>query len=172
MLRHLQLMTGVEPMNIPFDDRETISIFTSLDALNIKNPDYKFTHGTYAIPEFGTHFTRGMLDDIKPTTVSALIKMSGFSHGTAVWQGNGQDLIRNGTATIDELISSRDDIMRYLILHGVEKQQSFKIMEKVRKNKVLSDEELDLMKSNGVPDWYIQSCETLKYLFPRAHASA
>ena len=172
MLRHLQLMTGVEPMNIPFDDRETISIFTSLDALNIKNPDYKFTHGTYAIPEFGTHFTRGMLDDIKPTTVSALIKMSGFSHGTAVWQGNGQDLIRNGTATIDELISSRDDIMRYLILHGVEKQQSFKIMEKVRKNKVLSDEELDLMKSKGVPDWYIQSCETLTYLFPRAHASA
>ncbi len=172
LLRHLQNLTGVEPMRIPFDDKETLSIFTSLDALNIKNPDYKFTHGTYAIPEFGTNFTRGMLDDIKPTTVSALIKMSGFSHGTAVWQGNGQDLIRQGTATIDELISSRDDIMRYLILKGIEKSTAFKIMEKVRKNKVLTEEELNLMKEHGVPDWYIWSCETLTYLFPRAHASA
>lgn len=172
LLRHLQNLTGVEPMSIPFDDPKTISIFTSLDALNIINPDYKFTHGTYAIPEFGTSFTRGMLDDIKPTTVSALIKMSGFSHGTLVWQGNGQDLIRNKTATIDDLISSRDDIMRYLILHGVENKMAFKIMEKVRKNKVLTEEELELMKSHGVPDWYIWSCETLTYLFPRAHASA
>jgi len=172
LLRHLQLMTGVEPMSIPLDDKETLSIFTSLDALNIKNPDYKFTHGTYAIPEFGTNFTRGMLDDIHPTTVSALIKMSGFSHGTLVWQGNGQDLIRSKTATIDELISSRDDIMNYLILKGIENEAAFKIMEKVRKNKTLTDEDLELMKSHGVPDWYIWSCETLTYLFPRAHASA
>ena len=172
LIRHLQVMTGVDPMSIPLDDKRTLSIFTSLDELNIKNPDYKFTHGTYAIPEFGTNFTRGMLDDIKPTTVSALIKMSGFSHGTLVWQGNGQDLIRNGKATIDELISSRDDIMRYLILHGIENGTAFKIMEKVRKNKVLSDEDLELMKRHGVPDWYIWSCETLTYLFPRAHASA
>ncbi|MBQ0004244.1 MAG: PolC-type DNA polymerase III [Clostridiales bacterium] len=172
LLRHLQNLTGVEPMSIPFDDKDTLSIFTSLDALKITNPDYKFTHGTYAIPEFGTNFTRGMLDDIKPTTVSALIKMSGFSHGTLVWQGNGQDLIRNGTATIDELISSRDDIMRYLILKGIENGKAFKIMEKVRKNKELSEDELELMKSHGVPDWYIWSCRTLTYLFPRAHASA
>lgn len=172
LLRHLQNLTGVEPMSIPFDDKETLSIFTSLDALKIKNPDYKFTHGTYAIPEFGTHFTRGMLDDVKPTTVSALIKMSGFSHGTLVWQGNGQDLIRNGTATIDELISCRDDIMRYLILKGIDNSSAFKIMEKVRKNKVLTEDELNLMREHGVPEWYIWSCETLTYLFPRAHAAA
>lgn len=172
LIRHLQLMTGVEPMSIPLDDPKTISIFTSLDALEIKNPDYKFVHGTYGIPEFGTHFTRQMLDDIKPTTVSALIKMSGFSHGTNVWAGNAQELIRNGTATVDEVISARDDIMRYLILKGIDKSSAFKIMETVRKNRVLSEDDLNLMKEHGVPDWYIWSCETLEYLFPRAHASA
>ena len=172
LIRHLQNMTGVEPMTIPLDDPKTISIFTSLDALEIKNPDYKFTHGTYGIPEFGTHFTRQMLDDIKPTTVSALIKMSGFSHGTNVWTGNAQDLIRQGTATVDEVISARDDIMNYLILKGVENSDAFRIMETVRKNRVLTEDDLKIMKDHGVPDWYIWSCETLEYLFPRAHASA
>ncbi len=172
MVRHLQDMTGVDPMTINLGDKKTLSIFTSLDALEIKNPDYKFTHGTYAIPEFGTNFTRQMLDDIKPTTVSALIKMSGFSHGTAVWTGNAQDLIRNKVATIDEVISSRDDIMNYLILKGVPNRDAFKIMETVRKNRQLSDEQLNMMKEHDVPAWYIKSCETLEYLFPRAHASA
>ena len=172
MVRHLQDMTGVDPMSINLGDKRTLSIFTSLDELNITNPDYKFVHGTYAIPEFGTNFTRQMLDDIKPTTVSALIKMSGFSHGTAVWTGNAQDLIRNRTATIDEVISSRDDIMNYLILKGLPNKDSFKIMETVRKNKELSEEQLSMMKEHGVPAWYIQSCKTLEYLFPRAHASA
>ena len=101
------------------DDRKTLSIFTSLDELNIKNENYKFTHGTYAIPEFGTNFTRQMLDDIKPDTVEALIKMSGFSHGTDVWTNNAQDLIRNKTATISEVISCRDDIMTFLISKGL-----------------------------------------------------
>ena len=172
LIRHLQVMTGVDPMEIPLDDRETLSIFTSLDALHIKNPEYKFTHGTYAIPEFGTNFTRGMLDDIHPTTVSALIKMSGFSHGTDVWTNNAQDLLRNGTATIDEVISCRDDIMNFLISKGLPNGDAFKIMEIVRKNRVLSQEQLDMMKDHGVPDWYIWSCETLKYMFPRAHAAA
>ncbi len=172
LIRHLQVMTGVDPMTIPLDDKETISIFTSLDALKIKNENYKFTHGTYAIPEFGTNFTRGMLDDIHPTTVSALIKMSGFSHGTDVWTNNAQELIRNGTATIDEVIACRDDIMNYLIAHGLENGDAFKIMEIVRKNRVLSEEQLQNMKDHGVPDWYIWSCETLKYMFPRAHAAA
>lgn len=172
LIRHLQNMTGVEPMKIPLDDPKTISIFTSLDALEIKNPDYKFTHGTYGIPEFGTHFTRQMLDDIKPTTVSALIKMSGFSHGTNVWTGNAQDLIRQGIATVDEVISARDDIMNYLILKGIDNSSAFKIMETVRKNRELSEDDLKLMKDHGVPDWYIWSCKTLEYLFPRAHASA
>ena len=172
LIRHLQNMTGVEPMKIPLDDPKTISIFTSLDALEIKNPDYRFTHGTYGIPEFGTHFTRQMLDDIKPTTVSALIKMSGFSHGTNVWTGNAQDLIRQGIATVDEVISARDDIMNYLILKGIDNSSAFKIMETVRKNRELSEDDLKLMKEHGVPDWYIWSCKTLEYLFPRAHASA
>ena len=172
LIRHLQVMTGVDPMNIPLDDRETLSIFTSLDALKIKNENYRFTHGTYAIPEFGTNFTRGMLDDIHPTTVSALIKMSGFSHGTAVWTGNAQDLLRNGTATIDEVISCRDDIMNFLIKKGLPNGDAFKIMEIVRKNRVLSEEQLNMMKDHGVPDWYIWSCETLQYMFPRAHAAA
>jgi len=172
LIRHLQVMTGVDPMNIPLDDRETLSIFTSLDALKIKNENYRFTHGTYAIPEFGTSFTRGMLDDIHPTTVSALIKMSGFSHGTAVWTGNAQDLLRNGTATIDEVISCRDDIMNFLIKKGLPNGDAFKIMEIVRKNRVLSEEQLNMMKDHGVPDWYIWSCETLQYMFPRAHAAA
>lgn len=172
LIRHLQVMTGVDPMTIPLDDKKTLSIFTSLDALNIKNPEYRFTHGTYAIPEFGTNFTRNMLDDIHPTTVSALIKMSGFSHGTDVWTNNAQDLLRAGTATIDEVISCRDDIMNFLIAKGLDNSDAFKIMEIVRKNKVLSQEQLDMMKEHGVPDWYIWSCETLKYMFPRAHAAA
>lgn len=172
LIRHLQLMTGVDPMEIPLDDQRTLSIFTKLDELKIKNPDYRFTHGTYAIPEFGTNFTRNMLDDIKPTTVSALIKMSGFSHGTDVWTNNAQELIRNKTATIDEVISCRDDIMNYLIKKGLDNSDAFHIMEFVRKNKVLSEEDLANMRSHGVPEWYIWSCDTLKYMFPRAHAAA
>ena len=172
MIRHLQVMTGVDPMEIPLDDPKTISIFTSLDELHIKNENYRFTHGTYAIPEFGTNFTRQMLDDIKPDTVEALIKMSGFSHGTDVWTNNAQDLIRNKTATISEVISCRDDIMTFLISKGLDNADAFKIMEIVRKNRVLSEEQLNNMKEHGVPDWYIQSCETLKYMFPRAHAAA
>jgi len=172
MIRHLQDMTGVDPMSISLDDEKTLSIFTSLDELKIKNENYKFTHGTYAIPEFGTNFTRQMLDDIKPDTVEALIKMSGFSHGTDVWTNNAQDLIRNKTATISEVISCRDDIMTFLISKGLDNADAFKIMEIVRKNKQLSDEQLAMMKEHGVPDWYIKSCETLKYMFPRAHAAA
>ena len=172
LIRHLQVMTGVDPMNIPLDDRETLSIFTSLDALKIKNENYRFTHGTYAIPEFGTNFTRGMLDDIHPTTVSALIKMSGFSHGTDVWTNNAQELLRKGTATIDEVISCRDDIMNFLIKKGLPNGDAFKIMEIVRKNRTLSEDQLNMMKDHGVPEWYIWSCETLKYMFPRAHAAA
>lgn len=171
-LRHLQDMTGIEPKSIPLDDKETMSIFTSLDALNIKDEDYKFEHATYAIPEFGTHFTRGMLDTIKPTTYSELVKMSGFSHGTKVWQENAEDLIKKGVASMSEVISCRDDIMNYLISKGVEDSQAFSIMEHVRKNKELTPEELDVMRTHNVPEWYITSCRTLEYLFPRAHAAA
>lgn len=172
ILRHLQDMTGIDPKSVPLDDKETMSIFTSLDALKIKINDYKFKHGTYAIPEFGTHFTRGMLDTIKPTTYSELVKMSGFSHGTKVWQENAEDLIKNGIAGIDDVISCRDDIMNYLIIKGIDESVAFSIMEHVRKNKDLTDDELEVMRSHDVPEWYINSCRTLQYLFPRAHAAA
>lgn len=173
MIRHLQDMTGVDPLKIDIADKKTLSIFTSIDALNILDPDeYEFKHGTYGIPEFGTNFTRGMLDAIQPKTISALIKISGFSHGTDVWTNNAEDLIKSGVATIEELISCRDDIMNYLIIKGVDKSNAFRIMEDVRKNRELKQDELDIMKKHGVPDWYVESCRTLKYLFPRAHAAA
>lgn len=172
MIKHLQDMTGVDPLKIKLDDPATISIFTSLDALNIKNPDYRFKHGTFAIPEFGTNFTRAMLDDVQPKTISALIKISGFSHGTDVWTNNAQDIIKNNIAGIDEVISCRDDIMNYLINKGLDNSDAFRIMEDVRKNRELKEDELELMYSHGVPEWYVESCRTLKYLFPRAHAAA
>lgn len=172
MIRHLQDMTGIDPLKIDLADKKVLSIFTSIDALNIQNKNYKFTHGTYAIPEFGTNFVRQMLDDVKPTTVSELIKISGFSHGTDVWTNNAQDLIRNKTATMNEVISCRDDIMKYLMDKGLENSDAFRIMEIVRKNRELTEDDLKLMKTHGVPGWYVQSCETLKYMFPRAHAAA
>ncbi|MBR0374442.1 MAG: PolC-type DNA polymerase III [Mogibacterium sp.] len=173
MIRHLQLMTGVDPMTIPLDDKATLSLFTSTDALHITNPDYQFVHGTYGVPEFGTKATRVMLDEVRPTTVSELIKISGFAHGTNVWANNVQDLLHNGVATMEEVISSRDDIMNFLISKGVENSTAFKIMEVVRKNKrELNEEEIAVMTEHGVPEWYIWSCNTLEYLFPRAHATA
>lgn len=172
LLRHLQTMTGVDPMSIPLDDAKTLELFTSLKPLDIKIKNYKIKHGTLAIPEFGTRFTRQMLDDIEPRTISALIKMAGLAHGTGVWKGNAQDLILNKTASVDEIITTRDDIMNYLISLGMENSRAFSIMEKVRKNKSLSAEDVSLMKKHGVPDWYLKSCETLEYLFPRAHAAA
>lgn len=172
MIRQLQDMTGVDPLGIDLTDRKVLSIFNGIEALNIQNPDYMFTHGTFAIPEFGTAFTRQMLDDIHPDKFADLVRISGFSHGTDVWLNNAQDYIRSGTATMREVISTRDDIMNYLILKGIENKTSFKIMEAVRKNKPLSDEQLEIMKSHGVPEWYVDSCIKIKYMFPRAHAVA
>lgn len=172
MIRQLQDMTGVDPLQVSLTDRKVLSIFNGIEALEIKDPDYKFTHGSYAIPEFGTSFVRQMLDDTKPDKFADLVRISGFSHGTDVWLNNAQDYIRNGTATMREVISTRDDIMNYLILKGIEKITSFKIMEDVRKNRPLSDEQLEIMKSHGVPDWYIDSCIKIQYMFPRAHAVA
>ena len=172
MIRQLQDMTGIDPLSIDLGDRKVLSIFRNTEALDIKDPDYKFVHGTYAIPEFGTRFVRQMLDDVKPERLGDLVKISGFSHGTDVWKNNAQDYIKNGTATIDEVISTRDDIMRYLIQKGLPNEASFKIMEDVRKNKPLRDDQLEMMHEHGVPQWYIDSCDKLQYLFPRAHAAA
>ena len=172
MIRQLQDMTGIDPMKADLTDRKVLSIFNGIEALDIKNEDYQYTHGTYAIPEFGTAFVRQMLDDTKPDKFADLVRISGFSHGTDVWLNNAQDYIRNGTATMREVISTRDDIMNYLILKGIENRTSFQIMEDVRKNRPLKPEQLEVMKSHGVPDWYIDSCIKIQYMFPRAHAVA
>ncbi|MEE0514983.1 MAG: PolC-type DNA polymerase III, partial [Emergencia sp.] len=131
MIRQLQDMTGIDPMKADLTDRKVLSIFNGIEALDIKNPDYKYTHGSYAIPEFGTSFVRQMLDDTKPDKFADLVRISGFSHGTDVWLNNAQDYIRSGTATMREVISTRDDIMNYLILKGIENKTSFQIMEDV-----------------------------------------
>lgn len=172
MIRQLQDMTGIDPMKADLTDRRVLSIFNGIEALEIKDPDYKFTHGSYAIPEFGTAFVRQMLDDTKPDKFADLVRISGFSHGTDVWLNNAQDYIRSGTATMREVISTRDDIMNYLMLKGIENKTSFQIMEDVRKNRPLKEEQLAVMKEHGVPDWYIDSCIKIQYMFPRAHAVA
>lgn len=172
MIRQLQDMTGIDPMKADLTDRKVLSIFNGIEALDIKNPDYQYTHGSYAIPEFGTSFVRQMLDDTKPDKFADLVRISGFSHGTDVWLNNAQDYIRSGTATMREVISTRDDIMNYLILKGIENKTSFQIMEDVRKNRPLKEEQLAVMKEHGVPDWYIDSCIKIQYMFPRAHAVA
>ena len=172
MIRQLQDMTGVDPLTVPVKDDKVMSIFIGTEGLDIKDPDYKFTHGSYAIHEFGTAFVRQMLDDIQPTTVEELIRISGLSHGTDVWLGNAQDLIVNNVTTMREAIATRDDIMNYLRKHGVPNGDAFTIMEKVRKGKGLTEEQEALMVEHDVPDWYIDSCKKIKYMFPRAHAVA
>ncbi len=177
MIRMLQDLTGIDPTKVPLDDKETMSIFSSTDALGVTSEQIKSEVGSYGIPEFGTKFVRGMLVDTKPTTFDELIRISGLSHGTDVWLGNAQSLIEEGTVTLNEAICCRDDIMIYLIKKGVPPNPAFKIMETVRKGKALKDPEkwaeyVALMKENNVPDWYIKSCEKIKYMFPKAHAAA
>ena len=173
IIKHLQDMTKVDPVkDVPLSDEKVNSIFVGTEALNIKIKDYKFTHGSYGIPEFGTKFTRQMLDDTKPSRFADLVRISGFSHGTDVWINNAQEWIKSGKASMKEVISTRDDIMNYLILKGLPKKEAFTIMERVRKGKGLSDEQVELMEGNNIPQWYIESCRRIKYMFPRAHAVA
>lgn len=172
VLRMLQDLTGVDPKTIPFDDVATMSIFSAPDALGVSAADLGCPVGTLGIPEFGTKFVRQMLEDTKPRTFSELVRISGFSHGTDVWLNNAQDLIRAGTAKLSEAISARDDIMVYLLQKGVEPQQAFKIMENVRKGKGISENDMQVMREHDVPDWFIGSCQKIKYLFPKAHATA
>ena len=172
MIRQLQDMTGVDPLKVPIKDEKVMTIFNGTEGLDIKDPDYKFTHGSYAIHEFGTQFVRQMLDDIKPTSIEELVRISGLPHGTEVWLGNAKDLIVNGVTTMKEAIATRDDIMNYLRKHGVPNGDAFTIMEKVRKGKGLTEEQEALMVEHDIPDWYIESCKKIKYMFPRAHAVA
>ena len=177
VIRMLYDITGIDPTKVPLDDKETMSIFCSTEALGVKPEQINSEVGSFGVPEFGTKFVRGMLVDTKPTTFDELIRISGLSHGTDVWLNNAQELVENGTVTLREAICCRDDIMIYLIKKGVPKDASFKIMETVRKGKALKDPEKwaeykELMKEHDVPDWYIESCEKIKYMFPKAHAAA
>ncbi|MDO5048051.1 MAG: PolC-type DNA polymerase III [Anaerococcus sp.] len=172
IIRALQDLTGTNPLDLPMDDKKVMKIFSSTETLGIKHDFSNNEIGTLGIPEFGTGFVRGMLKDVYPSKFSEMIRISGLSHGTDVWLNNAQDLVKNGTATFDQIISTRDDIMNALIQQGLDKKKSFTIMETVRKGRTLSDETLAYMKDNGVADWYIESCKKIQYLFPKAHAVA
>ena len=177
IIRMLQDITGVDPQTIPLDDKDTMSIFSSTEALGLTEEQINSPVGSFGVPEFGTKFVRGMLVDTKPKTFDELIRISGLSHGTDVWLNNAQELINDGTVTLAEAICCRDDIMIYLINKGLPPNPAFKIMETVRKGKALKDPEkwaeyVALMKEHDVPDWYIKSCEKIKYMFPKAHAAA
>ncbi|NLP41878.1 MAG: PolC-type DNA polymerase III [Veillonellaceae bacterium] len=172
VIKMLEDLTNIDAKTIPFDDAETMSLFSSTKALGLIPEQLGSKVGTFGIPEFGTKFVRQMLEDTTPKTFSELVRISGFSHGTDVWLNNAQDLIKAGTAKLSEAISARDDIMIYLIHKGVEPQLAFKIMEGVRKGKGIKPEDVEKIRQNGVPEWYIESCQKIKYMFPKAHAVA
>ena len=177
VIRMLQDISGIAPTEIPLDDKETMSIFNSTDALGVTAEQIGSEVGTFGIPEYGTKFARGMLVDTRPTTFDELIRLSGLSHGTDVWLGNAQSLIEEGVVTLKEAICCRDDIMVYLMKRGLPPDKAFKIMETVRKGKALKDPEKwgefkNIMKDFDIPDWYVKSCEKIKYMFPKAHAAA
>ena len=176
-LRMIQDLTKTDILKVPLDDKDTMSIFTSTKALGVTNEQIMCETGTLGIPEFGTPFTISMVAETKPTTFAELIKISGLSHGTDVWLGNAQDLIKNNIVPFKEVIGCRDDIMVYLMYHGVKPIKAFKIMEFVRKGKASKDkatweEHKKTMQEAGIEEWFIDSCEKIKYMFPKAHAAA
>ena len=182
VIRMLQDITGIDPLKIPFDDQKTLSLFSSPEALGLTPDELAsaignkgVTVGALGLPEYGTPFVRGMLEDTRPKNFSELVRISGFSHGTDVWLNNAQDLIKNGVVKLEDAISTRDDVMNYLIQHGVKPLTSFKVMENVRKGKGLekggSNNRAELDAAH-VPQWFIDSCLKIGYLFPRAHAVA
>ena len=172
MIRMMEDMTGVDAKTIPLDDKGTMSIFTSSKILGYENDELLGPTGAVGVPEFNTRFTRGVLLDTMPEKFDFLVRICGYTHGTDVWLGNAKDLINSKTATVDQTIGARDDIMNYLIACGMPDKRAFKIMESVRKGKGLPPGAEEEMVAAGVPDWYIGSCKKIKYLFPKAHAVA
>ncbi|AMP20158.1 hypothetical protein AZF37_02315 [endosymbiont 'TC1' of Trimyema compressum] len=170
IIKYLEEITGVDVKHIPLDQQDVMSLFLSADALNLEEPFVDV--GSLGLPEFGTSFVRQMLKDTKPSMFSDLLRISGFSHGTDVWLNNAKDLIVSGRVKLSEAISTRDDIMVYLMQKGLEASMAFKIMEFVRKGRGLTDEFRAVMIENNVPEWYIASCEKISYMFPKAHATA
>jgi DNA polymerase-3 subunit alpha (Gram-positive type) len=172
MIRKLQDLSGIDPETIPTDDPGVMKIFSGPEVLGVDENQIQSKTGTLGIPEFGTRFVRGMLEETHPTSYSELLQISGLSHGTDVWLGNAEELIKAGTVTLKEVIGCRDNIMMDLIHYGLDSQSSFQIMESVRKGKGIPEGYEDKMRAANVPDWYIESCGKIKYMFPRAHASA
>ena len=172
VIRMLQDLTGIDPKTIPLNDPDVISLFTSPNALGVTAEELECPVGSYGLPEFGTKFVRGMLVDTKPKSFADLVRISGLSHGTDVWLNNAQYYIKEGYTTLRECIATRDDIMVYLMYKGVPPKTSFSIMEKVRKGKGLSEDHEKIMRENNVPEWYIESCKKIKYMFPKGHAVA
>jgi DNA polymerase-3 subunit alpha (Gram-positive type) len=172
MLRFLQDLTGVSVLDIPLDDPKTMSIFSSLESLGVQEEEVGTPVGTLGVPEFGTRFVRQMLIDTSPKSFSDLVRISGLSHGTNVWTNNAQNLIRSGVTDLSNVIATRDDIMSYLMLKGLEAGDAFRIMEQVRKGRGLSDDDISLLRSFEISEWYIDSCKKISYMFPKAHAVA
>jgi DNA polymerase-3 subunit alpha (Gram-positive type) len=173
MIRMLQDLSGIDPLTIPTDDPNVMSLFSSPEALGVTPEQINSKTGTLGLPEFGTPFVRGMLEETKPSTFAELLQISGLSHGTDVWLGNAEELINNGTCKLKSVIGCRDNIMTDLIHWGVKEEVAFSTMETVRKGKGISDENMAVLKENkNIPDWYIPSCLKIKYMFPKAHAAA
>ena len=172
MLHELELLTGIHFSDVPLDDPGVRSLFSSPEALGVTTEEILCNTGTYGVPEFGTGFVRGMLEETKPHTMEELLRISGLSHGTDVWLGNAQEIIASGTATLSECVCCRDDIMNYLIDKGVKPKLAFTTMESVRKGKGLKPEMEQAMVDAQVPDWFMDSCKKIKYMFPKGHAVA
>ena len=171
-LRMLQDLTGLDPVTIPLDDPPTRKIYSSPEPLKVDLSALHCTLGTLGIPEFGTSFVQKVLEQTRPTTMEELVRISGLTHGTDVWLGNAETLVVNKIAKLNEVVCTRDDIMNYLIAHGMEASLSFKIMERVRKGKGLTDEMEQAMIDGNIPEWFLDSCKKIKYMFPRGHAVA